>query len=282
MKRKMTNGTSRPAHAFKTIMAGTALCVAFGFSMNAQAQDCTTGNWANAVGSISDANVGTQGADNRRYGGPCGLRVELDGDVSYLESPNLVGESNYNVRFYAFLDAAGSDPIELFQTDAFSIFYENGDVTLAADIDAGADTVISTFSDVETGWHSIEVAWESSPNAEIAFLVANRNSDMVDQVISGVDTSDFSITFAHLGNVNGATGGSIDFDDFVSTRVNRPGRLMIADTNDDEQLNVLDIAVIGAEVVHNSFADGQPDCDENGTINVLDIACVGNIIVFGE
>src|SRR5690625_7079908 len=86
----------------KMLLAGAALAVCTGFALNAQAQDCTVDNWDVQEG-LTNSDTGTQGANNRRYGGPCGLRVTLDGTERYVgdDSPN--GEAAYIARFYTFL-----------------------------------------------------------------------------------------------------------------------------------------------------------------------------------
>ena len=69
-----------------------------------------------------------------------------------------------------------------------------------------------------------DLSTEATASANIEFLVANRLSDDTPgggdwQTLNG-DTSGMGITFAHLGNVSGTDGsGSMDFDDFVSTRI---------------------------------------------------------------
>src|SRR5690625_7236159 len=97
----------------KLILAGAALAVCTGFALNAQAQDCTVDNWDVQQG-LADSDTGTQGANNRRYGGPCGLRVELDGMDRYVVDESPATENSYIARFYAFLVNDGSDPVMLF------------------------------------------------------------------------------------------------------------------------------------------------------------------------
>src|SRR5690625_1829937 len=121
----------------KMILAGAALAVCTGFALNAQAQDCTVGNWEGGATNLSDSDTGTPSDNNRRYGGPCGLRGELDGTERYVgdDSPN--GEDSYITRFYALLDDAGSDPVLMFAADDGSddqiqVWYNDpaGEITL--------------------------------------------------------------------------------------------------------------------------------------------------------
>lgn len=263
----------------KALLAGVALVACLGFAFNAQAQTCVVSNWAGGATGLSDANAGTQGSSNRRYGGPCGLRVAVDGSARYVSDNSPDGETTYIARFYAFLDNAGSNPTILFAgddgaNDQIQVWYNfpnAGDLTLRV-FDNGAATTDVTEPSVGPGWHSIEFKWEAAASAEILFSVDGA-ADLT--ASPAPDTSNLSISNAHLGNVDGAAGGgTIDFDDFDSRRIDRPGRLMVGDADDSLGVNVFDaIAVIG-EYQDGIYAAGQPDCDENGSVNVFDAICV--------
>src|SRR5699024_5687535 len=129
----------------------------------------------------------------------------------------------------------------------------------------------ATFSDIGTGWHSVEVVWAAG---EDTLFKVDEEGDLV----VNADTSGQSIHYADLGNLNDADGGSIDFDDFDSRRSERPGRLLVGDANDDGEISVFDIQAVGGEVSGGGFAIGQPDCNEDGIVDVFDIQCVGNIL----
>src|SRR5690625_1866049 len=254
----------------KMLLAGAALAVCTGFALNAQAQDCTVDNWDVQEG-LTNSDTGTQGANNRRYGGPCGLRVDLDGTGRYVgdDSPN--GEASYISRFYTFLDGVTtSDPVMIFaagddnDNSLLEVSYEDGDLTLAV---YGATTEAATFSDIGTGWHSVEVVWAAGEDT--LFKV-----DEEDDLVVSADTSGQAIHYADLGNLNNANGGSIDFDVFDSLRSERPGRLLVGDANGDEVVNVSDLASVLTERKGNGFAAGQPDCNEDGQVNVSDLACI--------
>lgn len=241
---------------------------------------CTVGNWSMASG-LSDANTGTQGSDNRRYGGPCALRVPVDGTARYVSDDSPGGEGSYTARFYVFLDDADNDPILIFAADdgladQIQIWYNEpapGDLTLRV-YDASAAPTDLTLFDLSSGWHSIEFAWSADATAEIAFSVDGAADE-----IRTVNTSGIAISNAHLGNVSGAnTGGSIDFDDFVSRRIQRPGRLVVGDANDDGIINIADIIAIADEIGDLGFAPGQPDCNGDGEIDSSDIACIVDIL----
>lgn len=258
----------------KMILAGAALAVCTGFALNAQAQDCTVDNWDVQQG-LTDSDTGTQGANNRRYGGPCGLRVGLDGSTKFVGDNSPNGEASYIARFYTFLDDVNtSDPVMIFaagddnEDSLFEVSYEDGDLTLAV---YGATTETATFSDIGTGWHSVEVVWAAG---EDTLFKMDEEGDLV----VNADTSGQSIHYADLGNLNDADGGSIDFDDFDSRRSERPGRLLVGDANDDGVVNTFDIQAVGSEVTGSQYAAGQPDCNEDGLVNTFDIQCVGAIV----
>ncbi|RFF30799.1 hypothetical protein [Wenzhouxiangella sediminis] len=271
----MTNGR-------KALLAGVALVGCLGFAFNAQAQTCTISNWAGGATNLADGDTGTQGASNRRYGGPCGLQVDIDGTQRFVSDNSPQSETTYIARFYAFLDNAGSDPMIIFAADdgaddQIQVWYNfpnAGDLTLRV-YDNGGGTNDLTESAVGSGWHSIEFAWDAAATSDIRFSV-----DGAADLTASPDTSGLAIVNAHLGNVDGTAtgGGSVDFDDFDSRRIERPGRLLVGDANDDATINVFDISAIIDEVQTGTFAPGQPDCNEDGSINVFDISCLIDII----
>ena len=262
----------------KMILAGAALAVCTGFALNAQAQDCTVDNWDVQQG-LADSDTGTQGANNRRYGGPCGLRVELDGMDRYVVDESPATENSYIARFYAFLDNAGSDPVLLFAAtdgtdDQVQVWYNDpaaGDVTLRA-YDS-SNTAHDSSVAVGSGWHSIEFDWVADSNAEIAFIV-----DGDEQSPLNIDTDGLTINEAMLGNLQGADGGSIDFDDFDSRRSERPGRLLVGDANSDGEVTLADVSSVSDEVFDSIYSLGQPDCNEDGEITLADVACIADIV----
>ena len=286
MKYAQHTGSSRPAPALKSLLSGLAVAACLGFAINAHAQPCTISNW-DAAANLTDANTGTQGSDNKRYGGPCGLRVPLNGTPAFLtdDSPTASGEVSYIARFYAFLDSAGTDPVILFAADdgaedQIQIWYnfpDVGDLNLRVFDSGGTESDLPvTAANVGSGWKAIEFVWQASNAADnVTFSVSDRFGNA--EGSASVDTTGVVVSRAHLGNLNGASGGQIDFDDFDSRRQTRPGRLMRADANDDGQINALDfIAVINE--IGGTVAAGQPDCNEDGVINALDFICVINVI----
>jgi hypothetical protein len=265
-------------HGRKLLLAGVALTACLGFALNAQAQTCTVSNWTTPT-NLSDADAGLQTGDgtNRRYGGPCGLQVDVDGTTRSVLTDTPQDESTYIVRFYTFLDNAGTGAVQLFNADdgaggdVVQVWYNfpaQGDLTLRV-LDAGGPTDM-VQSGVSTGWHSVEFEWTAGASADIAYSV-----DGAADMVQTLDTSGQSVANAELGNLNGAnTGGTVDFDDFDSRRIERPGRLMVGDANGDSTISGADNITLLIERNGGSYAAGQPDCNEDGEISGADNICL--------
>lgn len=260
----------------RALLAGVALTACMGFAFSAQAQTCTVSNWQGGATNLTDGDTGTQGASNRRYGGPCGLRVAVDGTARYVTDDSPQAEGTYIARFYTFLDNAGGNPVILFAADdgtddQIQVWYNDpaaGDLTLRV-FDNGGTPDDLTFN-VGSGWHSVELVWEADAAAQVLFSV-DGDTDLS----TTLDTSGLSIANAHLGNVNGAAGGgSLDYDDFDSRRIDRPGRLLLADADDNGTVDIFDAPVLRDELAGSAFAPGQPDCDENGEVDIFDATCL--------
>lgn len=270
----------------KALLAGVALVACLGFAFNAQAQTCTVANWAGGATGLSDADAGTQdndGGTNRRYGGPCGLQVDVDGSARFVTDDSPANETTYIARFYTFLDNAGGDAILLFAADdgtddQIQVWYNDpaaGDLTLRV-FDQGGTPNDLTQGSVGAGWHSVELVWEQAASADVRFSV-----DGAADLTATPDTTGIAIANAHLGNVDGSAtgGGTVDFDDFDSRRIERPGRLLVADANADGSLDIFDALSLRDELAEVSFAAGQPDCDENGTVDIFDAICLRNALL---
>jgi hypothetical protein len=271
---------------------GVVFAAAMGFSVNAAAQTCTVDNWQGGSPGLSNSDAGTQGSSNRRYGGPCGLRVPLGGSAAYVADDTPGGETTYIVRAYVYLDdITTGDPVVLFAADddtgdsSYTAADAQIEVSYDADASSGGTLVLSVrdqsgtlqplpaVDNVGTGWHSFELVWEQASSANIAFSV-----DGAADVTGTVDTTGITIENAFLGVLNSVTGGSVDFDDFDSRRVDRPGRLLVADANDSGDLTIADLFEVNNELGGSAFAAGQPDCDENGSITISDLFCTNGLL----
>lgn len=265
----------------KLLIAGVALAACIGFTLNANAQNCTVDNWEGATSGLTDANTGTQGANNRRYYGPCALRVNLDGTERYVADDKPAGTETYIVRFYTFLDNAGSNPVQIYGADGdgddqIQVWYNDpnaGDLTLRV-YDAGRDDTDISFNAVGSGWHSVEFVWAAEAAANILFSV-----DGAADLSASVNTAGLYIDNAYLGNISGVNGGSLDFDDYDSRRDTRPGRQLVGDANGDGSLDAFDGLELRDELSELGFAAGQADCNEDGEVDAFDALCLRNLLM---
>ena len=274
-------------HGVLTTVVGLGLVLA---SSAADATNCTVDNWSLAV-ELTDDNVGTQGANNRRYAGPCGLRVPVSGTLRYLQDDTPANEAVFNVRFYFFLNDVTGD-VTLFQAAA-----SNNDPVITATYDQSASaidvdiahatatqTLVAEGVDV-TSWNSLEIQWKAD-GAETAKVIL-VNADLTDEVIgSAVNTSELRIDRARLGVLGVTSGatGSIDFDDYDSRRESVPGRLCRGLTDPDravgnsgfQELKFADIDNIFAEIASRgaSPSAGVPDFDQDGQVKFSDLDAV--------
>lgn len=295
MKHDNSQGSSRFALTAKTLIGGAALAALMGLSFNAQAQTCVVSNWLGGATNLTDADAGTQdtgATSNRRFGGPCGLRVPVSGTAAFVTDDTPSAEGTYIARFYAFLDNAGSDAIIIFQADdganpQVQVWYNfpaAGDLTLRTFEGAPrGGNVDLTFNAIPPGWTSAELVWEAAASADIRFSV-NGAADLS----TTANTAGITLANASLGNVNGAANGTnMDFDAFDSRRISRPGRLCPGLT--DEARAVLGgdtgprLAVTDALAIFDEFATnggtpaaGMPDFDQNGSVNPSDVIGVFN------
>ena len=241
---------------------------------------CGVSNWSQATG-LSDTDAGFQGVANRRYAGPCGLRVPLDGSARFVTDQGPVWEFVYNARFYVFLDdVSTSSPVQIhaasdFSDQAVSIWYNlptAGDLTLSL-LDQHGQTHQLTYLNIGTGWHSVAYVWEANLDANVEFQLNSGSA-----LTATLDTSGLAIGSASLGNLQGASGGFIDFDDFDSRRFSRPQRFLVGDANDDGLIDIADIIAIADEIDGLEFAPGQPDCNEDGKIDAADVTCLVDLL----
>lgn len=271
----------------KVLLVIAAVAGLFFFAGTAQAQTCTLDNWSAKVGE-SNLSVGTQGSNNRRYAGPCGLRVALAGSAAHLTDNSPTAETVFNVRFYFFLNEVAAD-VTIFEA------LDSGDnsiITATYDHSADAVNVVFTHaggtetvavSGVSTGWNSLEIQWEAKATEQPVVTVANASGTDSAGSAGEIDTSALTIDTAKLGALSAPaatpTGGSIDFDDYDSRRDTVPGRLVRGDANGDGTLNIFDVVSGRNQILGNSVANGQPDCNENGSIDIFDIVCMRRTIL---
>ena len=272
--------------------------VLVGWSLAAQAQGvCTIDNWQvndvpAAVG-LDNSNVGqpnetdADGRAFRRYAGPCGLRVPLDDEPRYVRDGSPAAESEYKVRFYVFLNDLSGNVLLFEAVDSagdplIEIWYDHANSVFAADMetDSGAENLGELPA--APGWNSIQFQWGSVTD-EDGVPVEGVNAEFIvnesNPIRANLDLKDALLTEARLGNVSGANGGYLDFDDFDSRRSSPPGRLVRGDAANTGSVNSQDLQAVRNEILGSAFAAGQPDCTEDGSIGAPDLQCVRNIIL---
>ena len=276
----------------KVLLVVAAVACLFFIAGTAQAQTCTLDNWSAKVGD-TNLSAGTQGANNRRYAGPCGLRVGLAGSEAYLTDNSPVAETVFNTRFYFFLNSVTQD-VSIFEaldgTDrAISATYDHSESKVNVVFQTGNGSTSSTLSvgPVATGWNSLEIQWSSGATATPKAILGNASATDTKTSVA-VDTSNFTIDSAKLGAINALatvpSGGSIDFDDYDSRRDTVPGRVCRGLTDPNravgnsgfQELKFEDLDNIFSEIASrgSSPAAGAPDFDQDGSVRFADLDAV--------
>lgn len=270
---------------FAISVLGPWLAVALCLPTMARAQEvCTTNNWSSVVGD-TELSVGLAGADNRKYSGPCGLRVNLAGTDSYVQDDSPLNESIFNVRFYFYfndvteevvmyqaLDGSGVPVIEAYYDPAGAI------PGIYVDFSNGVATESVPATGLGTGWHSLEIQWSATGNPNVRLQQGDTSTSQTWS--NPLDMSGVTVESARLGAIGTVpTSGSIDFDDYDSRREGTPGRLVVGDANGDDGVNAQDFVQVINEILGSDVGEGQSDCTEDGGINAQDFVCVINIIL---
>ena len=244
---------------------------------------CTTSNWSSVVG---EANLGAGEASstNRKYSGPCGLRVTLNGSESYVQDDNPLNETTFNTRFYFYMSDVVEDVV-MFQAEdgngapVIQAYYDASVPGIFVDFSVpGGATETVPASGLDTGWHSLEIQWATTGNPSVKL---QQGSTATSQTWSNpLDMSAVTIEVAKLGALGVVpTAGSIDFDDYDSRREGVPERLPRGDANNDGLTNGDDQADVVNEFLFADSAAGTSDCNEDGVVNGEDLSCIVNIFL---
>lgn len=297
----MTNNFKSPLGVL-TIIVGLLVAGIWPTAGHAQ---CSVDRWSAQTGDNAFS-VGQQTptSQNKRFVGECGFRVSVAGTATFVtdNSPGTLGlgtDGKYIVRFYAYLDQSesGPDPILLFagasgpamdgSDDEVQIWYNwpsQQDLSMRV-YHNGGETTSQALANVGSpgSWHAIGFEWEASGNQDnVLFFVDDSFQDSL-----SVDTTNRTITLAHLGNVNAADNGTaVHFDDFDSRRSNRPELFQPWSVTGADSCTVTDIRALRNEVrtagsANPSFVAGVADCTADGSVNVTDIRCVRNFVRSG-
>lgn len=278
---------SRSRYSFPLL---TASLLAFA-GMSPSADACTIGGWSSTTGS-QGLSTGKPSAEHRRFEGECGLKVSIGSSPRYVEDDSPQSEARYFARFYFFADEmelGGGDWVEIFsayqgESRPSSILglrlvqEPDGRALVMRALDGGRMTETEPVP-VTGGWTGVELLWQQAsgpPNGSAELQVNGRTRAR----LPGLDNRTSSIDMARLGAVEtrGAQG-SVDFDAFVSHRTTPVGPLVQGDATADELLDSADLVALVNELNDGALAQGQPDCNGDGSIDERDLECLARRIV---
>ncbi len=260
----------------KTFCGRLAVAGTLALSMGAtSAMACSLANWSSVSGGfIANQPDGAAGDPVNatlipRYAELCGSQAPA-GAASFVADFRPAGITMIIARFYVFNDGA-TDP------QVYGGFSDNSGGGQLFDVSYSGTNIVFTAGGAsvqdaaQTGWNSVEVSWESGGDIS---LILNGGAT---QTSAGASTG--SLSSVHLGNLNGAAGGPINFDGYESHRTTPVGRLCNCNANGsgDNVVNVLDVIATVNEAGGGALATGTPDCNEDGSINVLDVVSAVNI-----
>jgi len=223
---------------------------------------CTTSAWSGTTGSpVADSPKTVS-----RVSGLCGMELIEAGNVM---DTSPAAETTVIARFYVYAQLISGAPV------IFEAFSDNAATTSLLTVtfdgtnfvfDAGAGASGNVAG--KSGWNLVEIAWTGGTgmdywvNADASSDAATGNvgaaAGAMESVILGADALD----------------GILTFDDYESHRSLAVGALLVGDSNNDGQVNGLDISGILKE--SNAFTPvlqfGTPDCNLDGSVSGLDIS----------
>lgn len=276
-----------PKFLFPTLAAGGLLLAAAGVP----AQACTMAGWSETSGS-DGLSVGTPDEEHRRFRGQCGLKVVANGGGRYVEDRSPDGESVYFARFYVFVgdvDLNDGGWVDLFKAygggsrpdEELGVRLQRGGDGLEMVLRAreGSQVVASDPVAVRKGWQGVALSFKQASrfgNGEAALELDGRSR----AELSGLDNRNSVISLARLGSV-AASGarGEMYFDAFQSRRKTPAEVLVAGDATGDELVDPADLVAVVDEINGVSLADGQPDCNRDGTVDAADLDCLADRII---
>ncbi len=276
-----------PRFIFQTLAGAGALLAIAG----APVQACTMSSWSGTSGSGA-LSTGTPDRDHRRYQGHCGLKVAADQGGRYVEDDSPEGETVYFARFYFFagdLELGGNGWVELFTaygggsrpSPELAVRLRQGDegreLVLRAR-DSGGMTEAEPVP-VRDGWHGVALTWKQATRSGngVAELVLDGTPRAE---LSSLDNGSGVIDLARMGAVEAsASGGELHFDAFQSRRKTPTEGLLAGDTTGDAALDPADLVALVDEINGASLAEGQPDCNGDGTVDRGDLDCLAEKII---
>ncbi|MCX7557212.1 hypothetical protein OS187_10355 [Xanthomonadaceae bacterium JHOS43] len=244
---------------------------------------CTTVAWDATTNAQAGNPKGRNGEPAvPRYSGTCGLEAATAGASYVTDNTGGGGEAIYRARFYVYTGSA-ADGTQIFSatsgadgggSPAFSIAIDNGALAFTVN----NTTVAGTHPIVASKWYGVEVLYRA--NGAFTAKVRGNRALTESTYTSAGNAGAVNVGSARLGVINAVSNAtSLAFDAFESTRseATEIGRLCPGDANGNNIVNSGDAIVVLNEVPANgAYAQGQPDCTEDGLINAGDAICVLN------
>lgn len=237
---------------------------------------CSLQNWSTTSGGIFASQPDGTGGDpggspaSSRYAGLCGSTAPA-GAVSFVQDNRPGGIDRIIARFYVLNSGATNAVVYRGNNsgggELFNVTLDGGNATF----NAGA---ASASAATQTGWNSIEIDWDSAGGT--GNLIVNGGAPVA---LSGAVAAG-ALANVQLGNVNGASGGSLSFDGYEAHLSTAVGRICNCNANGsaDDAVDIGDIIVLVNEVGGTSLTSGTPDCNEDGLVDIGDLIETVNIV----
>jgi len=267
--------------------SGTNLAVSPAVIISAApvASTCSFADWTTVVGTPIAGGPSDSPAIPR-YRGRCGIRAVAIGDYLVDASPSV--EDSYNPRFYYYTGDRSGGTADIFQarsasgTTLLRVQHDGNSLYFSANGGATTRSVIVA----DNRWYMVRLNWTTGAgNGSLAITVTGNGNvtPLLTPAITGLNNQADRIEEARLGLISGTGAGAVAFDEFEARRYTAPVRRCRGDANDDQVLNVTDLAMIQGEIVGGGapISPGQPDFNEDGVVNVTDLALLQGPIVAG-
>lgn len=259
--------------------------------VTAPAQACTLSSWSGTSGS-GGLSTGEPDSEHRRFEGHCGLRVSADRGDRYVEDGSPDSETVYFARFYFHagdLELDDGGWVDLFTayddgrrpSEQLGVRLQDsqeGRVLVLRSREAGR-IIESEPVPVRDRWHGVTLSWKQATRrgngeAELGLDGTPRAT------LSRLDNGNSVISLARMGAVEASgSRGALHFDAFQSRRKTPAEVLVAGDASGDGALGPGDLVAVAEEINGAALADGQPDCNGDGSVDAADLDCLAEAII---
>ena len=225
---------------------------------------CTTNAWN---GGVTGSPLADSPKTVSRVSGLCGMQLAAAGSV--MDTSPVV-EATVIARFYVFAQLNSGAPVifEGFSDDTaiaslLTVTFDGTNFVFDAGDGASANVP------GKSGWNLVELAWTGGTGMDYWI-----NSNALEDAATGSISAAAGTMEAVVLGAASTLDGTMTFDDYESHRSLPVGALLIGDSNNDGQVNGLDISGVLKEA--NAFTpelqSGTPDCNLDGSVSGLDIS----------